>query len=260
MPWDATSAVSRPRIAAAAMRPWHSPICVSGASPVQSPIAYSQPSGTPGTRSCLSTGTGRPGSRPTRSTPMPTVAGRGPTATGISSPVNSRPSAAVTTTGSPRPARRAAVMRAPVTTVMHSASNAARSSSPANGSSRAISRSAPSSTTTFSLPRRLNACAISTPAAPPPSTSSRRGTSLALVTARLSNGPASRRPGTGGITGMLPVASTIAWAARSRRVVPSTHSTSIVRSPASQPLPRTSSIPLDFSQPCCPSSRQCEVM
>src|SRR5262249_6342298 len=80
-------------------------------------------------------------------------------------------------------------------------------SSPANGSSRASSRSAPSSTTTFSLPRRLQACAISAPMAPPPSTSSRRGTSLALVIARLSHGPASRKPGTGGLTPTPPVGS-----------------------------------------------------
>ena len=99
------------------------------------------------------------------------------------------------TTGPSRPRRRAAVIRTPVTTVMPSASNAARSSSPANGSSRASSRSAPSRTTTSSQPSRLNACAISAPTAPPPSTSSRRGTSLALVIARLSQGLASAQPG-----------------------------------------------------------------
>src|SRR5215472_11948909 len=158
------------------------------------------------------------------------------------------------------PARRAAVIRTPVTTVMPSASNAARSSSPANGSSRASSRSAPSSTTTCSLPSRLNACAISTPTAPPPSTSSRGGTSLALVAERLSHGRASASPGMGGIIAVLPVASTTALAARSGTMRPSAAWTSTARSPVRRPVPRISVMPLLSSQPSCPSSRQPEVM
>ena len=143
---------------------------------------------------------------------------------------------------------------------MPSASNAARSSWPANGSSRASNRSAPSRTTTSSLPSRLNAWAISTPTAPPPSTSSRRGTSLVLVAARLSQGRASARPGTGGTNGRLPVASTTARAARSGRMAPSAVSTSTARSPVRRPVPRMNPMPLLSSQRSWPSSRQPEVM
>lgn len=71
---------------------------------------------------------------------------------------------------------------------MPSASNAARTSSPANGSSRASSRPAPSITVTSSEPSRRKPCAISAPIAPPPSTRSRRGSSFADVIARLSHG------------------------------------------------------------------------
>jgi hypothetical protein len=58
---------------------------------------------------------------------------------------------------------------------MPSASNAARTSSPANGSSRASSRPAPSITVTSSEPSRRKPCAISAPIGPPPSTRSRPG-------------------------------------------------------------------------------------
>ena len=141
---------------------------------MQSPIAYSHPPGTPTARGAWSTPTGRPGSSPTCSRPRSAVAGLRPTATRISSPVNSRPSARLATTGPSRPSRRAAVIRAPVTTAMPLGLDAARSSSPANGSSR-DSRSAPSRTTTSQHPSRLNAWAISTPTAPPPARAAARG-------------------------------------------------------------------------------------
>src|SRR5580765_4152449 len=103
---EAASATSWPRMAAAAMRPWYLPMWVSGASPLQSPIAYSQPPGASAAPSVRSTRTGLPGS-----SPRSTVAGLRPTATRISSPLNSRPSATWATTGPSRPSRRAAVIR-----------------------------------------------------------------------------------------------------------------------------------------------------
>ena len=70
------------------------------------------------------------------------------------------------------------------------------------------------STTATEAPMRCTACAISTPTGPPPSTSSRRGTSVSPVTSRFVQMPStSRRPGTGGITGSDPVAITT-WGAR----------------------------------------------
>ncbi len=104
---------------------------------------------------------------------------------------------------------------------MPSAANASRSCSLANGSNCATSRDAMSMTVTSRAPRRFHACAISTPTTPPPSTSSRAGTSCALVTARLSHGCTSPRPSIGGITADEPVASTTAFVASSSRTVPS---------------------------------------
>src|SRR5215813_10221169 len=56
MSLEAASATALPRIAAAATRPWYFPMWVRGASPLQSPIAYSHPPATPAARNCLSTG------------------------------------------------------------------------------------------------------------------------------------------------------------------------------------------------------------
>ena len=70
------------------------------------------------------------------------------------------------------------------------------------------------STRATEAPRPRTACAISTPTGPPPSTSSRRGTSLSAVTSRFVQTPSSSsRPGTGGNTGSDPVAITT-WEAR----------------------------------------------
>ena len=68
------------------------------------------------------------------------------------------------------------------------------------------------------------------------------------------------RPGMGGTTAVLPVASTTALSARSRTMGPSAVWTSTARSPLSRPVPRISVMPLLSSQPSCPSSRQPEVM
>ena len=69
------------------------------------------------------------------------------------------------------------------------------------------------STSATEAPMRWIACAISTPTGPPPSTTSRRGTSVSPVASRFVQTPSSSlRPGMGGITGSDPVAITT-WAA-----------------------------------------------
>src|SRR5664280_2377201 len=157
----------------AAIRAWYLPMCVNSARPLQSPTAYSQSPSTPVTCSRSSVGTGRPGSRPTVSSPMSAVRGRRPTATRISSALISRSSARVAVTGPSAPSRRTAVSATPVVTAMPSASKARRTCSPANGSSRASSRGPPSTTVTSRAPSRRKACASSAPTAPPPITISR---------------------------------------------------------------------------------------
>ena len=87
-----------------------------------------------------------------------------------------------------------------------------RSTSPSASPSGAASREstfAALSTSATSPPRRRTAWAISTPTAPPPSTSIRRGTAFMPVTSRFVQMPSSsRRPGTGGTNGSAPLAST----------------------------------------------------
>ena len=143
---------------------------------------------------------------------------------------------------------------------MPSASKAALTSSPANGSSRARRRPPRTTTVTSRLPRRRNAWASSQPTGPPPSTTRRPGTWVAAVAPRLSQGRASARPGTGGIWGELPVASTTARRAVRARRPPPGSSTSTARSPVSRPVPLTSSIPSSSTQASAPWSLQLEVM
>ena len=234
---------------------------VSNARPLQSPTAYSQPPDTPAARNLSSTSTNRPGVSPTPSSPISAVDGRRPTATRISSALISRWSPSSVATTGPSPAsRRAAVIRAPVMTAMPSASNAARTSSPAKGSSRDSSRGRPSTTVTSSQPSRRNACAISAPIVPPPRTSNRRGSCLAEVMSRLSHGLISRSPGIGGMTAPVPVASTTARRAMNRWTAPSPLATSTARSPASRPTPRTRSMPLLSSHGSWLASFQSPVM
>ena len=76
----------------------------------------------------------------------------------------------------------------------------------------------------------------------------------------VSQGRASARPGTGGIAGALPVASTTARRAVGVRWPPPASSTWTRRSPASRPVPPTSSIPSCSTQSSAPSSFQLEVM
>src|SRR4051812_16863332 len=178
----------------AAIRAWYLPMCVKGASPVQSPTAYSQSPGTPCARSRSSTVTARPGSSPTVSSPRSAVEGRRPVATRISSATTSSLLPRVARTGPSVPSRRTDASRVPSRTRMPSLRKAASTSSPANGSSRGSSRGEPSTTVTSDEPSRKNACASSTPTAPPPRTTNRAGSSFADVADRLSHGqPRHRR-------------------------------------------------------------------
>ena len=78
---------------------------------------------------------------------------------------------------------------------------------------------------------------------PPPTTSTRSGSSRMLVTSRDVHGLASRKPSTGGTVAVLPVATTTAWRASKVRVEPSGSVSSTVFSPARRALPLTTSIP-----------------
>jgi hypothetical protein len=98
-------------------------------------------------------------------------------------------------------------------------------------------------------PNRLTAWAISTPTAPPPSTSSRRGTSVSPVTSRSVQMPgSSRSPGTSGMKASAPVATTTC---RAVYVVPST---TTAPGPASRPDPRMTSMPAPRAHATCPAS------
>ena len=82
---------------------------------------------------------------------------------------------------------------------------APRPAVPARGRARARR----TSTSATSPPRRRTAWAISTPTGPPPRISRRRGTAVIAVTSRFVHTPSRpRRPGTGGVIGSAPVATT----------------------------------------------------
>ena len=105
------------------------------------------------------------------------------------------------------------------------------------------------STSTTDAPSRALAWAISTPTGPPPSTSSRRGTSFMPVASRLVQTPSSEsRPGIGGSSGSEPVEMTT-WPAV--YVVPST---STAPGPVSRPSPRITSSPTLSAHLTWPSS------
>jgi hypothetical protein len=240
---------ARAAITSPAILAWYLPMWVSRFCPVMSPHAYSQPP-----RTCIasSTVTYFPGSRPTVSKPSASLVGVRPVATSSSSPTTSLPSSRTSVTS---PAgRRASVAFRPVSTVIPASSKDERSSSDAAGSAFGSSRGAYSTIVTSSAPSPRIACAISQPTTPPPSTISRRGAFSAFVTSRLVHGCASRRPGTGGIVAMEPVANTTAWFAVSVRVSPSGVVTSTVLGPASRPWPRTNATPAPSSQASCPAS------
>ena len=117
---------------------------------------------------------------------------RRPTATSISSPRTLGPSSSSTTTSSP--SRETPTARLPVRTSTPAAPSAAATCSEANGSSRTITRGAPSSSTTR-VPSDDQACASSTPTTPAPRMTRLSGGSFAVVASRLLHGRASARPG-----------------------------------------------------------------
>jgi hypothetical protein len=149
-------------------------------------------------------------------------------------------------TGPSLASRRQAETVVPQRITMPSASMASCSSLPANGSSRASRLPSLLTRVTSSEPSRLSACAISTATTPAPSTSRRRGTSLAPVASRLLHTLMPASPSIGGVLGTEPVASTTAFVAVRVRV-PSAVSTSTVRSPVSRPCPRSSSTPTSLT-------------
>ena len=142
---------------------------------------------------------------------MFSVLGFLPTATSSSEPVAVEPSSIVTVTS---PSRATETARQLVRTSTPASRSAASTSAEANGSSRTITRGAPSSTTTL-VPSDAHACPSSTPTTPPPRTTRLSGGSVAVVASRFPHGRASARPGIGGTTGPLPVATMTAVRASS---------------------------------------------
>ena len=118
------------------------------------------------------------------------------------------------------PSRRAAVTPTPSRTSTPASRSASATASPAAGSSSGSSRSAISISVTCE-PSACHAVAISQPTTPPPTMSSRPGTSLALVASRGVHGSISRRPSIGGTAATEPVHTATAWVAVSRVSVPS---------------------------------------
>ena len=108
----------------------------------------------------------------------------------------------------PRP-RRPSRARCPAARPRPSRRSAAATISDATGSADGSSRD-PRTSSTTSEPSRRQACASSQPTTPPPSTPSRRGTACADVASRLVQVRTESRPGIGGRTGRLPVATTTA--------------------------------------------------
>ena len=98
---------------------------------------------------------------------------------------------------------------------MPSDSKTRASSSPASGSSNDTSRPSASTTVTCA-PNLAKTWASSTPMAPPPSTISESGTSVALIASRLVQNGVPASPGTGGTAGAVPVLITMPRLARSR--------------------------------------------
>ena len=231
-------------------------MCVSGARPFTSPIGV-EPAAVDARRAQALVDLDR--ATPARGRPSPArgrpVVGLRPTPTSSSSPSSSRPSSSRSVTRRrpsretpPRAPRRAPRSPRPRTP--------ARTSSPANGSSRASRRGAPSTMVTSSLPRRRYACASSTPTAPPPRTRRRRGTRMRLRRLAVRPTPSRpRAPGSAAAAAPVPVARTTACrasSAGSRRSVLHVDA----RSPASRPWPRTSVAPISSSQRSWPSSLQ----
>ena len=100
-------------------------------------------------------------------------------------------------------------MRAEVWMWMPSRPSTSATSALDSGSSSASNRSAPSTIDTLA-PKRANTCPSSTPMAPPPSTTSDRGTvSVSMASRLIQYRPSSSaRPGMGGAQAFAPVMTT----------------------------------------------------
>ena len=166
---------------------------------------------------------------------MPARPGRRPVATRRRSARTTAPSSVCTATDSPAASTRVALR--PVRTSMPSARSTPVTTALASGSSAASTRSSASISVTR-VAKRANACAISSPIAPPPSTTSDAGAVSAFAASRFVQYRTSARPGIGGIAGDVPVAITIP-----RRATKSVSPTRTRPSPSSTPRPRTTRTP-----------------
>src|SRR5438552_1884507 len=124
---------------------------------------------------------------------------------------------------------------------MASALRCGSNAAPASGSSRPRKRG-PASTIVTLEPSLANAWASSTPTAPPPSTTSRSGSSRGMAAWRLVQKSTLFRPSIGGIAAVPPLAITTA-----RLAVSWSPPTSTVRRSTSFPSPRTSLAPVASS-------------
>ena len=121
---------------------------------------------------------------------------------------------------------------------MPSASRCGRSAAPASDSSCPRNLAPASITVTFE-PRRAKAWPSSMPMAPPPRIASEAGSSRGRAAWRLVQYSTFSRPGIGGITAVLPLATTTA-----RRATRRSSPTSTVRGSRSFPSPRKSRAPV----------------
>ncbi len=131
-----------------------------------------------------------------------------------------------------------ATQGSPIISVMPSASRCGRSAAPASGSSRPRNLG-PASITVTLEPRRAKACPSSTPMAPPPRTAREAGSSFGIAAWRLVQNGTVSRPGTVGITAVLPLAITTA-----RRAMSCSLPIATVRRSVSFPSPRKSLAPV----------------
>ena len=231
--------------------PSSSALCASMGPAITSPIAY-----TPGTFvwKCASTSMRLRVSNaiPSSRAPSPSVNGRRPTATSSTSAVSvvtSPPAAGATSTCTSSPTTRAARAETPKRNFMPCFSSARCSSLAVPASAPGTMRSRYSSTVT-SLPSRRHTEPNSSPIAPAPTTSSRRGTSGSVSASVLCT---MRRPSNvmpGSAAGLLPVAISTRFAC-SRRGAPSPV-TSTSWADTSRPTPAMRSTLFFLNSPSTP--------
>ena len=225
-------------------------MCVSGAPPPASPMACSQVGRRPARTSSALTPTA---SRPTSSRRgRRPVASRSSSATIRSLPDSSR--STVSVTGPPctrprpvsaAPARLASVIRVPRRTSTPAVRSASRTAAPANGS-WSVSSASPRTSIVTLLPRARIHVAASQATTPPPTMTSRSGTSTTPVASR--DPQACRSANIGGTTGTEPVASTRATPASTTVLAPPSELTLTVFSPMRRAWPRMTSRPAPVAQ------------